>query len=100
MDVDFFEKRKISSIAVYGMDQKGKTLYDALVQAGLEVVGIEKLNHAIDHRYHIYYLHEEEIPKTDAVVIVPEREYEYIKWELYNFISDNCIVLRMSEIFN
>ncbi len=100
VDFSFFESRKINKVAVYGMDQKGKKLYDALSQMGLEVIGIEKLNYARDPDYDIYYMHDEEIPETDAVVIVPEREFEFIKWELYNFISDSCKILRMSEIYS
>ncbi len=99
VDVSFFESRKIKKIAVYGMDTKGKKLYEALLRMGLEVIGIEKLSYARDNNYDVYYMHEEEIPETDAVVIVPEREFDFIKWELYNFISDRCKVLRMSEIY-
>lgn len=100
VDYSFFESRKINKVSVYGMDQKGKKLYDALVRMGLEVIGIEKLNYALDPDYDIYYMHDEEIPETDAVIVVPEREFEFIKWELYNFISDRCKILRMSEIYS
>lgn len=81
------------------MDKKGKKLYDFLVEMGLNVCGVEKLNYARDPMYKIYYLFEEELPSVDMIIVVPEREFDFKKWELDNFTDEKCEVLRVSEIY-
>lgn len=92
---EYIKSNNINSIAVYGMNDCGKKWYRYLegIQALQHVFGIEKLNYAIETEYEKYMLYEDEIPSMDAILIVPWKEFDFVVWELYSFVSDHCIYL-------
>lgn len=97
---EYLFNNEIHSVAIYGMNVVGKKIYDKLlkVEAVRNVFGIEKLNYANPGSYKVYYLFNEEIPEVDAIIVIPDREIDFIKWELYNFVSDTCRILGVSEL--
>lgn len=86
-------------MAVYGMNDCGKRWYRYLKNISVleHVFGIEKYNYVIENDYEKHMLYEDELPYTDAVLVIPWKEFDYIKWELYSFVPDNCIFLSIQD---
>lgn len=89
----------IKDIAVYGMNETGKRWYRRLTQIPTlrHIFGIEKLNYAPEEKYEKYMLYEDILPSADAVLIVPWKETNFVKWELYTFVSEHCIFANIHD---
>lgn len=96
---EYLVKENYKSVAVYGMGEVGLRIYDRLVTMNTveTVVGIEKLNYEKKENYNIFHLYEDELPVVDVVLVVPYKEFDYIKWELDNFVSDVCKIVSIQD---
>lgn len=95
----YIKDHNIKCMAVYGMSETGKKWYRYLERISTlqHVFGIEKLNYAIETEYEKYMLYGDELPEMDAVLIVPWRKFDFVKWELYSYVPDDCIFLSIQD---
>lgn len=89
---EYIESNDIRNFAVYGMNEYGKKWYQCLkaISRLEHVFGIEKLDYSIEKEYEKYMLYEDQLPPVDAILIVPWKEFDFVTWELYSFVPDNC----------
>lgn len=96
---EYIKNNGIESMAVYGMNDSGKCWYRYLEKFTelKHVFGIEKYNYTIENDYEKHMLYEDELPHADAILVIPWKEFDFVKWELYSFVSDNCLYLTTQD---
>jgi len=85
--------RKWNNVAIYGMGPIGELIMKSFQDAGVEVMyGIDRNPDTIFFDIDIYTL-EEELPKTDAIIITPFVYEKEIKEQLASKVSGDLIVV-------
>ena len=94
---EYFFKRNIKKIAIYGMGIFGKHLYEELRGGNIEVVyGIDQQGNSICRELQIYAV-EDNLPRVDAVVISVIYSYDEM---VENIKKHNMDILLLKDIIN
>ncbi len=81
---EFFIKRGIKTIAIYGMGMLGKHFFAEMITSEIKVLyGIDQQGQNISNKLSIYRM-EEELPRVDAVVVTVSFGYDEIVEDLKN----------------
>lgn len=100
---EYFRRENITKVAIYGMGEVGKRLYDFIEkETEVEVAyGIEKLNYQIKGQYRVKYLYRDFFRGSgiDAILVTPVQDYARVADELYDVIDDDCKIIPANEIF-
>ena len=92
-----FEKRKISTVAVYGMGKVGMRLYSGLKREGINIAYcIDKHPEAINVDVPIYSL-DSNLPQVEAIVITI-RDYDMVEERLSKLV--NCLIISVVELLH
>ena len=92
----FFEKRKIKRIAIYGMKELGKRLWDEVKGIGIEVVCVIDKNPDGIVGDFVVISPEGKIPDVDAIIVTAEYYFSEILNQLKEKV--NCPVYSLLEV--
>lgn len=94
----FFLDNQIDSVAIYGMGEIGKRLYEELKGSKVKVAyGIDKNAKNIFIEDFVVYRLDETLPKVNAVIVTPMYFYE-IKENIYRKMGDEVDVVFIEDI--
>ena len=93
---EYFEKRNINTIAVYGMKELGERLIYEIKDSKTDVSYlIDKNADTVYSNMKVYYPYEE-LPKVDAIVVTAIHYYPEIEEELYKRV--NYPIINLTDI--
>lgn len=93
---DYFRKNHYERIAIYGMGELGKRLYEELSAEGIQVKGVFDRNaQRLDPVLNVYSL-DKPIPEVDVVVITPTFDYETIEEQIKKIAS--CKIVSIADV--
>lgn len=90
---DLFQKKGISSVAIYGIGLLGKHLYYELKNSKIEVKFVIDRSRSIGESNLSLYRPEDELPEVDIIVITPTYAYSEISAQLAARGYENVISL-------
>lgn len=94
--IDFFEKRNLKRIAIYGMGELGKRLYDELENTSIDVT------YFLDRSEGIFYKQlekknvDDRVDDVDAIVVTVIHCFEEIKEQLY--VAEGVKVISLQDV--
>jgi len=89
---NYFSKRNIKSVAVYGYGYNGKQLVECLEANDIQVLYAIDRNNRIEGKLPIYTMHEEK-PRVDLIVISLSYDYMDVYYELIKNTESEIILL-------
>lgn len=93
---DYFKKNRYEKIAIYGMGEIGKRLYEELQEEGVIVEAVFDRNaQRLDPSTNVCSL-DGPIPELDVVVITPTFDYDAIEEQLKKVVS--CKIISISDV--
>lgn len=93
---DYFKNNHYEKIAIYGMGEIGKRLYEELCAEGIEVTAVFDRNaQRLDPSLNVYSI-EGSVPEVDVVVITPTFDYDTIAEQLEKVVS--CKIISISDV--
>ena len=93
---DYFKNNHYEKIAIYGMGEIGKRLYEELCAEGIEVTAVFDRNaQRFDPSLNVYSI-EGSVPEVDVVVITPTFDYDTIAEQLEKVVS--CKIISISDV--
>lgn len=78
----YFEVNHVHSVAIYGMGELGKRLYEDLKKAGVTVNYVIDKDTRLQSGNYILLSPEDEFPKMDIIIVTAAFEFEDIKIKL------------------
>lgn len=92
--LDYFERNGYESVAIYGMGELGKRLYEELKNQGKTVTFVmDRKASGIDPGLRICGI-DDEIPEVDVIVITPTFDYASIEEQLKKVTSAKIISIK------
>lgn len=92
--IKYFENNNINEIAIYGMGELGKRLYNELENSGINIkYVIDRDNKKWSGNTEIY-LPQDDLPEVSAIIVTPILDYEDIKVELNRKLKAEVISLK------
>lgn len=93
---DYFKNNHYERIAIYGMGEIGKRLYEELKEDGVEVTAVfDRSAQRLDPSLNVYSL-DGPVPEVDVVVITPTFDYDAIEEQLKKVVS--CRIISISDV--
>lgn len=93
---NYFKNNHYDRIAIYGMGEIGKRLYEELYAEGVEVMAVfDRSAQRLDPSLNVYSL-EDPVPDIDVVVITPTFDYATIEAQLKKVVS--CKIVSISDV--
>lgn len=93
---EYFRKNEFSRIAIYGMGEIGKRLYEELHLEGIEIEFVlDRRAQRLDSNLKICNI-EDEIPPVDVIVITPTFDYDAIEQTLRE--KTNCRIVSIRDV--
>lgn len=93
---DYFKNNHYDRIAIYGMGEIGKRLYEELCAEGIELTAVfDRSAQRLDPSLNVYSL-EGPVPDVDVVVITPTFDYDAIETQLRKVVS--CKIISISDV--
>lgn len=93
---DYFKKNHYEKVAIYGMGEIGKRLYEELKEEGVVIEAVfDRSAQRLDPSLKVCSL-DGPIPELDVVVITPTFDYDAIEEQLKKVIS--CKIISISEV--
>lgn len=91
---EYFNKRNITNIAIYGMGRLGKHLKYELEKAGIKIDYVVDEGEKVIYGDKVHYNLHDSLPLTDVVIVTPIDEFEEIRSRLI----DNNKLLKVVSI--
>lgn len=95
----YFERRNISTMAIYGGGQVGRKFSWICKKSNMipEYI-IDKFVSGEMDGVPVYQFRSVFLPEVDAVIIVPCHEKEFIKFEIMNYFTDSCRLIGIDDL--
>lgn len=91
---EFFNKKNIKTVAIYGMGQVGRHLKYELKKAGIKIEYVIDEGENVIYDEEMHYNLSDKLPLVDIVIVTPITEFEEIK----NKILDNNKMLKVVSV--
>lgn len=92
----FFDEREFKSAAIYGMKELGEALCLELETTGIEVNYLIDKNADVIYSDKQVYTPEDDLPKTDVIIVTAIHYYEEIVSELS--VKAECPVINLTDV--
>lgn len=96
--MEFFQDRRLQSIAIYGMGEIGQLMYDelaleneALIRYAIDQTGMRYVDSLPTYRL------DKDLPKVDAIVITPVLITDQLEEDIYGTMGE-CVTFVFEEL--